>query len=124
MNKFINWGRIASQKKGITVAVAALLDHYFFEHHLQHMHVHTLRAPLGKWAGRLGETFATNMYAALEALKPLYLTQLSLHEQEFDQVLRQLPEEWEKYHTQYEFYRVYGQKPLETEIQKRGNQSF
>ena len=33
-------------------------------------------------------------------------------EQEFNELIAAMPAEWERYQTTYEFYQVFGQKPL------------
>ncbi|GCF11916.1 hypothetical protein KDI_54800 [Dictyobacter arantiisoli] len=66
--------------------------------------------PLGKWAGRSGELMAIDIYNVFKGFKGFYTSQLNVSEKDFDAALAALPGEWEKHHTTYDFYLVYGQK--------------
>jgi hypothetical protein len=78
---------------------------------LQSVQMKKLWMPLGKWAGRAGEMMAIDLHAVFHGFKGFYTAQLGVPAQQFDDIVEMLPQEWEHYHTSYEFYLTLGQKP-------------
>lgn len=107
---FLQWGQLASTKKGIDLTRMKRLGDMLTHVELEQIHTHTYRLPVGAWGGKDGNLYAKDMYTAFQGLKNFYCLVGDVDPDNFDTILSELPQEWESCHTTHEFYVAYGQK--------------
>ncbi|HTI14823.1 MAG TPA: class I SAM-dependent methyltransferase [Dictyobacter sp.] len=111
MQQFLTWIRAANiRKAGIDASLTAHVGDMLERAGLRKIHRETISVPLGAWGKRHGELFAKNTIAAFSALKEHICAYCDVPPQQFDQILFQLPYEWETFHTVHQLYLAYGQK--------------
>ncbi len=122
--QFLTWWIALSQSRGIDASVVEQLGGLLHHAGLQHIQTRAIDLPVGGWGKgeqrRIGDLLAKDMLAGFPSLKGACCTLLHLPSDEFDQVMRALPEEWAKLHTQYRFYVAYGRRS-EIEVGQRTN---
>ncbi len=105
---FFQWGLEASLPHGIDPRVVPHLGKHLREQKLSPICTGQVDIPIGPWAGRLGTMMQEDLLSSFSALEALF-TQTG-PANKFHELLRQLPAEWESYHTFYRFFYFYGQK--------------
>ncbi|GLV59808.1 hypothetical protein KDH_66320 [Dictyobacter sp. S3.2.2.5] len=110
MQTFLNWGQIASIRKGIDVSLMPYLGDLLARVDMRHIRTRTFQLPVGTWGGKEGDLYARDMYAAFQGLKNFYCAVGDVDPDNFDAILADLPQEWEFCHTTHAFYIAYGQK--------------
>ncbi len=108
--KFLQWWRAANIPRGIDASVTQYLDVFLQQANLQHIRQHTIKTPVGVWAGRAGEMLQKNILAGWGGLRGLFVQNGITSEQDFDMVLSLLPKEWNMRQCSYEYYVAWGQK--------------
>ncbi len=110
--QFLSRWPAAAQATGFDLSRMSHLDQLFAASGLVNVQMHTIPMPLGRWAGAEGEMMGRDIQAIFQAFKAIFVTKMGMPEQEFNGLIDALPAEWESYQTTYEFYQVFGQKPL------------
>lgn len=82
---------------------------------LQEVEMQTIPIPLGDWAGRIGQMMKIDLLAATNAMRGRYCAQAGISGSEFDQMIKAMGDEWEKYHPSCLFYAAYGKKGAQTQ---------
>jgi len=77
---------------------------------LQNVEVQPIPIPVGEWAGRVGSMMKRDLLAVVSALKGRYSAQAGISEQEFDEMIRLMAQEWEVYRPACVFYAAYGKR--------------
>ena len=77
---------------------------------LTDVHFMYLDVPLGDWGGRVGALMAKNSLSTYEHIKPLYQEYLRVDAHILDQVLADMPREWELFHSTCRIYVAYGRR--------------
>ena len=75
--------------------------------------VETVRIPipLGEWAGRIGSMMKRDIVGVADALKGKYCQPGRMNPQEYEQMVAEMAQEWERLHSACLFYVVYGRRP-------------
>ena len=110
LQQFLAWGKEISQRRGFDCSIVRHLDQLLQRERLHQVHMKVMRVPVGNWGGRVGELLAKDMLAGMAALQVPFCTQLSLPVEVFAHIVQALPEEWNRYRTDYEFYCVTGRR--------------
>lgn len=71
----------------------------------------TLPAPMGKWAGRIGEMMSKDLHQVFNNLRVACMKMGITSEAEYQRTWAALPQEWEDLQTSFIFYLAYGRKP-------------
>jgi SAM-dependent methyltransferase len=109
LQQLLTWGRLIGNTRGIDMGRIAYLDHLLIGMGLIPVEKRTVRVPVGRWGGHLGNALAQNNLALFAGLKALYCQELAIAPEQFDEQIAALPAEWNAYHTEFPFYVVYGQ---------------
>ncbi len=108
--QFQSWWQAGEKNLGFNLAIVPYLDQMLRNTGLRDIHMETLQLPLGKWGGRAGEMLAKDIHAVFTSFRAVYVSRLGVSAKQFEEALAVLLEEWERYHTSYEFYVVYGRR--------------
>jgi len=106
------WIINACQKCGIDPTEGTQIGIYLQASGLTNVSTETITLPVGQWAGRLGNTTATNMRAACLAMKPLVLQHLGINSEEYDRFLEDMFKECEQHRSCFLIHVAYGQRPF------------
>jgi ubiquinone/menaquinone biosynthesis C-methylase UbiE len=107
--QFFAWGLDASAARGLDARVVPYLDKHLSDAGTRNVRSKALDIPIGEWGGRIGTMMKQDLLAVLTSLKALYLER-GATEDAFAELLKQLPREWEYYHSKIRFFVFYGQK--------------
>ncbi|GHO84368.1 class I SAM-dependent methyltransferase [Dictyobacter formicarum] len=110
MHTFLQWGQVASIRKGIDVSLMPYLGDLLAHVSMHRIRTKTFQLPVGSWGGKEGDLYARDLYAAFQGLKNFYCSVGEVNPDDFDAILTDLPQEWEFCHTTHDFYIAYGQK--------------
>jgi hypothetical protein len=66
--------------------------------------------PVGDWAGRVGHMMKDDLLAGVNALRGRYCAQAGVPGEEFDQIVRDMAQEWDTYRPTITFYAAYGKR--------------
>ncbi len=116
------WWDRAAEKAGFRLSLMWHLDILLEQAGAVDIHAQRVEVPLGAWDGRAGELFSKDLHSAFGAIKGFCRSHCSISEEMFDLTIAELPLEWERYHTSYCFYLVYGRKPGEKGEKHGGTQ--
>lgn len=108
--QFQSWWLKGEKQLGFSLELMPHLDRMLSNVGLKRVHAETLQLPLGKWGGRAGDMLAKDMHAIFTSFRAVYVSRFGIPAAQFEKALAALPDEWERHHTCYEFYLVYGQK--------------
>jgi len=120
--QLLAWWHKVEKLAGFRLSLLWHLDIFLEQAGIVDITAQPLHVPLGSWGGRIGALLAKDMLCTFRALKGFYCAHLSLDEEVFEQTVAALPQEWERYLTQYCFFLAYGRKP-EREGERHGGQS-
>ena len=107
-------------KRGVTEAeigldtlahITASLDRYLTAAGLVHVKARTLQTPLGEWGGPLGRGGAAGGRAMFSNLAPAFEARFGLPVGECHELVAQMLEEFEVFHSTMDFRLAYGQRP-------------
>lgn len=101
--QFFDWGVNASLLRGLDARQVPYLDHYLRSAGGRNVNVWSVNVPMHTHASRIGIMMQMNLTSAFAALKGLYLSR-GESESAFEQLLQQLPQEWEWYHSSLRFF--------------------
>ncbi|MBV9690192.1 MAG: class I SAM-dependent methyltransferase, partial [Ktedonobacteraceae bacterium] len=107
--QFLHWWSAISASRGIDASYMSQLGLLLKHAGLYNIRAETRTLPVGKWGGRIGNLLAQDMLAGWLSMKPLAHALLGVPPESFDEVMGQLEEEWNSYHTSYELYFACGQ---------------
>lgn len=102
----------ASRMREVDPSQMPNLAQHMQEAGLNNVTAHAFAMPMGHWGGRLGSMISANMVAAARAIKPLVVQQLGTSDADFEQVITNAQEEWERLHTCAPCYVAYGQRAM------------
>jgi SAM-dependent methyltransferase len=112
--QFLQWWVSLSLSRGIDAAVVERLGLLLEQAGLRLVRTHEIDLPVGAWGKgeqrRVGDLLAKDMLTGFPGLKEPCCSLLHISPDEFDQVLRALPEEWARLKTLYRFYVAYGMR--------------
>lgn len=91
--RFFAWGISASEPRGLDPRHIPSVGHYLTDAGGRNVSIRQVDVPMGAWAGRIGIMMQMNLANALAGLKALYLER-GASEDDFNDLLRQLPGEW------------------------------
>ncbi len=77
---------------------------------LQSVETQPIPIPVGEWAGRVGHMMKHDLLEAVNALRGRYCAQADIPGEEFDQIMRDMAQEWEAYRPTITFYAAYGKR--------------
>ncbi|GCE13524.1 class I SAM-dependent methyltransferase [Tengunoibacter tsumagoiensis] len=106
------WGRSALKPRGIDPSQVQNIPTILQNMHLENIQVQGISLPVGRWGGRLGQMALTNTQSALTGMKPLICSSAGIAEEEYDQLLAKVYNEFEEYHSSLQFTISYAQKPV------------
>jgi hypothetical protein len=109
--QFLAWWNQYSLQRGIDAAFINKIPDLLHMAGAIHVQTRVIHVPLGEWGGRTGSLLLTNITAGWGGLRETFVTQLGISPSQFDYTMSQLPEEWERLHTLYEYVAVLGQVP-------------
>jgi SAM-dependent methyltransferase len=107
MQEFMN---TISQSLGFDWEVIRHLGDLLRQERLQRVEMQPIRIPVGKWAGRVGEMMKQDLLAATNAVRGRYCTLAGISGSAFDQMLRDVAQEWEATHSFCVFYAAHGKR--------------
>src|SRR5579883_1776228 len=99
-----------SQPMGFDGELVRHLGDLLRQEGLQNVEVQPIPIPVGEWAGRVGSMMKRDLLAVVSALKGRYSAQAGISEQEFDEMIRLMAQEWEVYRPACVFYAAYGKR--------------
>jgi len=108
--QFQAWWQAGEKILGFNLALIPYLDQIFHNAGLSNVQMKTFQLPLGRWGGRAGELLAKDIHAVFAGFRAVYVSRFGVPAKLFERTLATLLQEWEQYHTSYEFYVVYGQR--------------
>src|SRR5579885_191602 len=77
---------------------------------LQRVETQQIPIPVGDWAGRVGSMMKRDLLGATNALKGRYCALAGIAGEEFDQLVREMAQEWEVYRPVCTFFACYGKR--------------
>jgi len=77
---------------------------------LQGVETQPIPLPVGEWAGRVGAMMKQDLLGAVNALRGRYCAQAGISGEAFDQLVRDMGQEWEMYRPTCTFYATYGKR--------------
>lgn len=77
---------------------------------LQSVETHLIPIPVGDWGGRVGQMIKRDLLGAVNALRGRYCAQAGIAGEEFDQLVREMTQEWETYRPTCTFCATYGKR--------------
>lgn len=107
--QFFAWGISASEARGLDPRQIPHVCHYLTEAGGRNAGVWFVDVPMGAWAGRIGVMMQKNLSDALAGLQALYCERGATAE-DFNALLKQLPEEWSACRSRMRFFIFYCQK--------------
>ena len=99
-----------SKTMGFDGAIIRHLGEMLKQEGLQNVEVQPIPIPVGTWAGRVGAMMKHDLLAATNALRGRYCAQAGVPGEEFDQITRDMGQEWETYRPTITFLAVYGKR--------------
>jgi ubiquinone/menaquinone biosynthesis C-methylase UbiE len=114
MQQYAEWAAIALKQRGIDTQRINTIPQLLKAQNLIHVEKQTVTIPIGKWAGRLGQMAMVDLQSAQQGLKPLLMMANGITSQQYDDLLVQAHQEYDKLHTTVQYTVVYGQRPLDT----------
>jgi SAM-dependent methyltransferase len=111
----LHWWRELARQRQIDFALVENLKGMLATAGVQNIMVRVVQAPLGSWAGRGGESFATSLRAGWQGLRGPCIACLGVTQEEFDATLEAAARQWEEDQTEYILYVVYGQRGTSTD---------
>ena len=111
MQQFAEWSSIALRQRGIETLQVRNIPNLLEIHKLQHIEKRTITIPIGRWAGHLGRIALVDLQSAQQGLKPVLMMANGLISQQYDEVLNQMYQEYERLHATLQYTVVYGQCP-------------
>jgi ubiquinone/menaquinone biosynthesis C-methylase UbiE len=106
----LHWWRNLARQRQIDFSLMENLGAMLAAEGVQHITAREIRAPLGSWAGRSGDSFATNLRACWQGLRGPCMASLNITQQEFDATLEAAARQWEEDCTECTFYIFYAQR--------------
>lgn len=107
--EFLSWGIEAGKSRGLDAREIPRIERYLQRAGATNTGLRWYDVPLGAWGGRVGKLQQANMRLALGGLKALYLEK-GASENDFTELLDQLPAEWQHYRSSMRFFVFWGQK--------------
>jgi SAM-dependent methyltransferase len=112
--RFLDWWQAFSLSKGIDASMVEHLGPLLERVGLHNVQTRTLQLPVGDWNSgeqrRLGTLLALDMLTGFPGIKRPCCDLLHLDPAAFDAVMEELPREWARLHTSYQFYAAWGQR--------------
>ncbi len=112
--RFLEWWHTFSLSKGIDARLVEHLGPMLEQAGLHSVQTRTLQLPVGMWGNsderRLGNLLALDMLTGFPGIKQPCCELLHLDPADFDAVLQELPREWVRLRTCYQFYVAWGQR--------------
>ncbi len=111
----LHWWRELARQRQIDFSLVENLPRMLATAGVQRVTERQIHAPLGAWAGRGGESFATNLRACWQGLRGPCMACLGVTQEEFDATLDAAARQWDEDHTEYILHVVYGQRGSSTD---------
>jgi SAM-dependent methyltransferase len=99
-----------SQTMGFDGEMVRHLGDLLTQEGLQRVETQQIPIPVGDWAGRVGSMMKRDLLGATNALKGRYCALAGIAGEEFDQLLREMAQEWEVYRPVCTFFASYGKR--------------
>jgi SAM-dependent methyltransferase len=99
-----------SQTMGFDGEIVRHLGDLLRQEGLQRVETQQIPIPVGEWAGRVGQMMKRDLLGATNALKGRYCALAGIAGEEFDQLVREMAQEWEVYRPVCTFFASYGKR--------------
>jgi SAM-dependent methyltransferase len=109
--QLVHWGEQVGQRLGFDLSLMEHLGDLLSQAGAIQRDTQRIEAPLGAWAGRIGELLAIDVLAALKSCQGLYCSQLNITPEHFDSIIDQLTPEWNHHQTTCTFHIALGTLP-------------
>ncbi len=107
--QFLQRFRAISATRGIDANYVSGIGTLFHRSAFCNVQAKTEIIPVGAWGGRVGNLLARDMLAGWPSMRPYAHTLLGVPPETFDDILKELDDEWNRLHTRYEVYFACGQ---------------
>lgn len=102
-----------SAMRGVDLRIISSLDRLMEQARLINIQTKTVAIPLGNWNGKAGVLLSREIQTFAQSFRDPFIRLLRYTPTNFDDLITALPREWDDYHSQYIFYFLIGQKPLQ-----------
>lgn len=99
-----------SKTMGFDGAIIRHLGEMLKHEGLQNVETQPIPIPVGTWGGRVGQMMKHDLLGGVNALRGRYCAQAGVPGEEFDQIMRDMGQEWETYRPTITFYAAYGKR--------------
>jgi len=99
-----------SKTMGFDGSIIRHLGEMLKQEGLQGVETQPILIPVGNWAGRVGQMMKHDLLGGVNALRGRYCAQAGVPGEEFDQIMRDMGQEWEAYRPTITFYATYGKR--------------
>ena len=99
-----------SQTMGFDGEIIHHLGDMLKQEGLQGVETQPIPIPVGHWAGRVGQMMKHDLLGAVNALRGRYCAQAGIPGEEFDQLVKDMAQEWEVYRPVCTFVAAYGKR--------------
>ncbi len=110
MLQCLRWWEQFAQVRGIETSAITHLERWLIEAKVRQVETRVLYVPLGQWGGHVGQRLAFNLLNGWRGLRAILCEQIALAPEQFDELLLELPNEWEALRTELAYDIVYGQR--------------